>query len=87
MAYRTKAEMQVDLDFHKSAKEKLQAAYLAIAEGGVQQYTIGSRSLSKQDLTKIRQEIAEHNKAIDELTAAINGGARRRAFGVVIRDW
>ncbi len=87
MSYKTKTEIRIDLDFHKSAKEKLQTAYLAIAEGGVQSYSIGSRSLSKHDLAKIREEIAEHEKAISELTAALNGKSRRRAVGIVPRDW
>ncbi len=87
MSYKTKAEIRVDLDFHKSAKEKLQAAYLAIADGGVQSYSIGSRSLTKHDLEKIRTEIAGHDKAIAELTAELNGKRRRRAVGIVPRDW
>lgn len=87
MSYKTKAEIRVDLDFHKSAKEKLQAAYLAIADGGVQSYSIGSRSLTKHDLEKIRTEIAGHDKAIAELSAELNGKRRRRAVGIVPRDW
>lgn len=87
MSYKTKSEIQFDLDFHRSAKEKLQAAYLAIADGGVQSYSIGSRSLTKHDLSKIREEIAEHEKAINELSAALNGKRRRRTVGVVPRDW
>lgn len=87
MSIMSRAEMQSDLAFHKSAKEKLQTAYLALAEGGVQQYSIGSRSLTKFDLTKIRAEIADHDKKILELTAALKGQKRRRAVGVVPRDW
>jgi hypothetical protein len=87
MSYKTKAEIQLDIEFHKSAKQKLQTAYLAIADGGVQSYSIGSRSLTKHDLEKIRSEIAEHDKAIAELTAALNGRGRRRAVGIVPRDW
>lgn len=87
MPYKNKAEIQLDIDFHKSAKQKLQQAYLAIAEGGVQAYSIGSRSLTKHDLEKIRSEIAGHDKAIAELTAELNGRGRRRAVGIVPRDW
>lgn len=87
MSYKTKAEIQLDIDFHKSAKQKLQQAYLAIADGGVQSYSIGSRSLTKHDLEKIRSEIAGHDKAISELTAALSGRGRRRAVGIVPRDW
>ena len=87
MAYKTKEEIRLDIVFHKSAKNELQAAYLAIANGGVQSYSIGSRSLTKHDLGKIRLEIAAHDKAISELTAVLNGRGRRRAVGIVPRDW
>ena len=87
MSHKTKVEIRIDIDFHKSAKKKLQDAYLAIADGGVQSYSIGSRSLTKHDLEKIRAEIAGHDKAIAELTAALNGRGRRRAVGIVPRDW
>ena len=83
----TKVELQTDLDFHKEAKKKLQEAYIAIAGGGVQSYTIGSRSLTKHDLEKIRVEIAEHDKAISELSALLHGGRRRKAVGIVPRGW
>lgn len=83
----TRIEMQADLDFHKSAKEKLQAAYLALADGGVQSYSIGSRSLTKFDLSKISEEIQAHQKAINELTLVMGGMARRKAVGIIPRDW
>jgi hypothetical protein len=87
MSDRTKADMFADLEFHNIAKRKLQEAYLAIAEGGVQSYSIGSRSLTKHDLQKIREEIAGHDKEISVLTAALIGKRRRKAVGVVPRDW
>lgn len=83
----TRAELQVDLEFHKTAKGKLQEAYIAIASGGVQSYSLGSRSLTKHDLTKIREEIAEHDKAIGELQSLLSGQRRRKAVGIVMRDW
>lgn len=87
MTYKNKLEIQADIDFHRSAKNTLQVAYLAIAEGGVQSYSIGSRSLTKHDLGKIREEIAGHDKAIGELTAVLKGKRRRKAVGIVPRDW
>lgn len=87
MSYKTKAEIRVDLEFHKTAKQKLQEAYIAIADGGVQSYSIGSRSLTKHDLQKIREEIAQHDKAINELSAELNGKRRRMAVGIIPRDW
>ena len=87
MSSRTKADLYMDLEFHKIAKKKLQEAYLAIAEGGVQSYSIGSRSLTKHDLQKIRAEIAGHEKKIHELAAALRGKRRRKTLGIVPRDW
>lgn len=87
MAFKTKAELLNDINFHKAAKEKLQTAYLALAEGGVQSYSIGSRSLTKYDLETIQSEIAKHDKAIAELGAALYNKSRRKAVGIVPRDW
>lgn len=75
------------LEFHRSAASKLMAAYIALVEGGVSQYTIGSRSLTKWDIEKIRKEIDEHDKKAAEYEALLNGGARRKAIGVIPRDW
>lgn len=82
-----KTEVKSRIEFHKSAAEKLREAYLALAEGGVQQYSIGSRSLTKFDLTKIREEIEQHEKRQAELESILAGGKRRKAVGVVPRDW
>lgn len=80
-------DLKIRLDFHKEAVQKLREAYLALADGGVQSYSIGSRSLTKFDLEKISAEIKSHEKAIDSLSAQMAGGKRRKAVGVVFRDW
>lgn len=83
----SKAEFKTRLAFHRSAAEKLREAYIALVDGGVQSYSIGSRSLTKLDLTKIMEEIKQHEKAIDNLEQALKTGKRRRAVGVLPRDW
>lgn len=83
----TKIEMQEKLTFHRAALSSLRAAYLALADGGVQSYSIGSRSLTKLDLEKIRKEMQTHEKAINELTAALAGKRQRKAVGIVACDW
>ena len=83
----TKSEIQEKLTFHRAALKALREAYLALAEGGVKQYTIGSRSLTKLDLDRINEEIKGHEKAIAELDAALSGRKRRRAVAVLPRDW
>ena len=87
MSYKTKEEVRLDIEFHKSAKQKLQEAYLAIAEGGAQSYSIGTRTVTKHDLPKVSAEIAGHNKAINELYAELKGKGRRMVAGIVPMDW
>ena len=81
-------DIRIRAEFHRKAADELRKAYLAIIDGGVQSYTIGSRSLTKFDLKTILEEIELHDKKVDELEAALkNGGKRRKAVGVVARDW
>lgn len=83
----SKADMMARLDFHKSSRDAARTAYLALLNGQVQMYTIGSRSLTKFDLVKLREEIDYHEKEIAALTAMLSGQRRRRAVAVVPRDW
>ena len=83
----TRAQLQEKKQFHEAALTGLRTAYIAITEGGVVQYTIGSRSLTKMDLGKLSQEIAEHEKAVASCEALLSGGGRRRSVGVIPRDW
>lgn len=82
----SKTEIRTRIIFHKDALEALQKAYIALAETGVQQYSIGSRSLSRLDLTKIRDEMTYHENMIDQLETVLAGGGRRKAVGIVPRD-
>ena len=82
-----KTEVKNRIEFHKLALNGLRSAYLSLVDGGVQSYSIGGRSLTKFDLETIRNEINQHEKAIGELSALLNGGKRRKAVGVVPRDW
>lgn len=81
------SEVKIRIQFHRDAAEKLRAAYLALVDGGVQSYTIGSRSLTRFDLKTIADEIAAHEKEIDGLETVLQGGKKRKAYGVVPRDW
>lgn len=83
----SKEELDARLLFHRSAAEKLRAAYISLVDGGVQSYSIGSRSLTRLDITKLMEEISAHEKAADELEALLNGGKHRKAVGVIPRDF
>lgn len=80
-------KMEERLCFRQSVLEEMQKAYLALIGGGVQSYTIGSRSLSKFDLPKLAEEIRQLEQEIDELENMLAGGARRKFVGVVPRGW
>lgn len=82
-----RTELKARLEFRKSALKAARAAYLALLEGQVQSYAIGSRNLTKFDLPKLKEEISELEKEVDELEAALSGKKRRRAVGVIARDW
>lgn len=82
-----KDDIQIRIEFHRTAVEKLREAYIALVDGGVSAYTIGSRSLTRLDITKIMDEIKGHENAIDELEEKLKGGKSRKAYGVIPRDW
>ena len=79
--------IQARLTFHQQALDKLQAAYLALVDGGVQSYSIDDRSLTRFDLPKLMEEIRKEENEVNQLTALLSGGVRRNAFGIVPRDW
>ena len=79
--------IQTRLTFHQQALDKLQEAYLALVDGGVQSYSIDDRSLTRFDLPKLMEEIRKEENEVNQLTALLSGGVRRKAFGIVPRDW
>ena len=83
-----KTELKARLEFRKSALSKARQAYLDLLEGRVKSYTIDDRSLTRFDLDELQETILQWEKEVDELEAALNGsGKRRRAYGVVPRDF
>ena len=82
-----RTELNARLEFRRAALTELRKAYLALVNGQVQSYTIGSRNLTKLDLTKLKDEIDAMEKEVDELAALAAGRTRRKAVGVVPRDF
>jgi len=80
-------ELKARLQFRKEALVKLRTAYLALVDGGVQSYTIDDRSLTRFDLPKLKAEIEEAERKVDELTAMVQGKKPRKAFGIVPINW
>lgn len=75
------------LSYWEGVYEKLQAAYVALVEGGVKSYMIDDRQLTRFDLGTLMKEIEQVEEKIDELTAALAGQGPRKAFGIIPRDW
>lgn len=82
-----KVEIKARLEFWKSTLQSLRAAYLALVDGRVKSYRINDRELTRFDLGSLKSEIEAAEKKVDELTALLNGGRPRRAFGILPRDW
>lgn len=83
----SKETIQKRLKARKDALEEAEKAYLALLSGQVQSYTIGSRNLTRLNLSELKETISTLEKEIDALEAVLNGGGRRKAVGVVLRDW
>ena len=81
-----KTELNARLEFRRAALTELRTAYLALVNGQVASYTIGSRNLTRLDLTKLKNEIMGMEKELDALEAMAAGGSRRKAVGVIPRD-
>lgn len=75
------------LEVRKKALAAANEAYIALLSGQVQSYSIGSRNLTRLNLVELKDTIKALEKEIDELESALNGGGRRKAVGVVPRDW
>lgn len=80
-------EIEARLAFWQGVYSKLQQAYIALIDGGVQSYTIDDRSLQRFDLPIIKKQMDEAETEISQLTELLRGGARRKAFAILPRDW
>lgn len=67
------------LELYKAREEEM-------LSGGVQSYGVGSRNATRYntDLNAVRDAIKELE---DELAELEGGGSRRKAIGVIPRDW
>jgi polyhydroxyalkanoate synthesis regulator phasin len=83
----SKQELQKRLEFRKAALDSARTAYIALLDGRVKSYAIGGRNLTRFDLSELNKTISELEKEVSELEAKIKGKPRRRAVGVVARDW
>lgn len=83
----SKTILEKRLTFRTKALEKLYDAYAALVDGGVKSYMIDDRQLTRFDLPALSEEIKTMESEIDALEAELAGKKRRKAFGVIPRDW
>lgn len=83
----SKVEIRARLDFWKKSLEALRKAYLALLDGEVKSYKLKERELTMLDLPSLFKEIKEAEQKVDELETLASGGSRRKAVGVIPRDW
>ena len=82
-----KASLKEAIEFRKAVLKKLRDNYLALEDGTIQSYTIGSRSLTRRDLGSFMDEIKRLENEIEQMTGELNGKPKRRAVGALRRDW
>lgn len=83
----SRAELTARLEFRRGALNEARAAYLDILGGRAQSYAIGSRNITKHNLSELWDMITDLEKEVDGLEAVLNGGSRRKAVGIIPRDW
>jgi len=84
---KSKTVIKQRLAYWQSVYDKLMPAYIALIEGGVKSYMIDDRQLTRFDLPDLEARIEKAEEMIDELQSLLDGGGRRKAVGIVPRDW
>lgn len=83
----SKQELANRLEFRRAALDAARKAYIALLDGQVKSYAIGSRNLTRLDLPQLETTISKLEKEVSDLESRVNGTPKRRAVGVVPRDW
>ena len=82
----SKITIKLRLEQRKAMLEECYKAYNDLLRGRVQQYSIGSRSLTRLDLDELWDMIKALESEIDQFESQLAGGGRRKAVGVIPRD-
>ncbi len=75
------------LEIKKAQLEEAYKAYIELLSGRVKAYTIGSRNLTRFDLPQLEDSIKNLEKEVDSLEEQLRSGKKRKAIGVVPRDF
>lgn len=82
----SKTVIKQRLAYWQGVYDRLMPAYVALIEGGVKSYMVDDRQLTRFDLPDLEKRLEYAEEKIDELQGLLDGGRRRRAFGVVPMD-
>lgn len=84
-----KAQITKKIELKKQRLELYYKREAEMLDRGVQSYGMGTRNLARYntDLNSIQEEIRTLENEIENLEGMLNGKSRRKAVGVVIRDW
>lgn len=85
----TKADIEKQITDKRERLSLYYAREKEMLSGGVQSYGVGTRNLARYntDLSTVKKAIKELENEIKELEALLANKKRRRAVGVVPRDW
>ena len=85
----TKADIEKQITEKRERLSLYYAREKEMLSGGVQSYGVGTRNLARHntDLSTVRKAIKELEDEIKELEDLLTNNKRRRAVGVVPRDW
>lgn len=75
------------LEIKKAQLEEAYKAYTELLSGRVKAYTIGSRNLTRFDLPQLEDSIKTLENEVDSLEEQLRSGKKRKAIGVVPRDF
>ena len=87
MKQRRIESIEKKLAFRREALDELYKAYSELISGRVKAYMIDDRQLTRFDLDVLSEEIRKLEEEIEELEDQLDGGGRRKAVGVLPRDW
>ena len=79
-------ELKARLEFRKAALNEARSAYLDIVKGRAKSYAVGSRNISKHNISELLDMINDLEKEVDRIETALAGGSPRRAVAVIPRD-
>ena len=85
MTEERRARLEKRIERIQASLDKYYEAEITIVEGG-QQYSLGSRSLTRANLGEVRQAITDLENLLERLTSELNGSGRNLQIGVVPLD-